>query len=238
MLMGPMSTMSLSPAFYPNLPFHPLRDFEPVGIVASAPTVVVSRAQLPIGTLPEFAVYLRAHAGKMSNGNAGIGSASHLACLLLNSRIGVVPSIVPYRGTGPAVQDMAAGQIDYLCDQITSVMGQIAAGTIKPLALLATTRSPVLPNIPTAAEAGFEGLDMVVWNALFMPKGTPRDVVMRVNGAVNRSIGEAGIRDRFQQLGAEPPPVDQQSPEALGETLARDIEKWGAVIRAANITLH
>jgi tripartite-type tricarboxylate transporter receptor subunit TctC len=238
LLMGPMSTMSFSLAYFPNLPFHPLRDFEPVGIVASAPIVLVARTQTPGSTLAAFAAHLRANAGKMANGNAGVGSTSHLACVLLNTQIGVSPTIVPYRGTAPAIQDMLSGQIDYLCDQVTSVMGQITAGTIKPLAVLAPTRSPVLPNVQTASEAGFRGVDMVVWNAIFAPKGTPREVVMALNGAIGRGVDEPAARERFQQLGAEAPPADQRSPEALARILAQDIDKWGAVIKNANITLN
>jgi tripartite-type tricarboxylate transporter receptor subunit TctC len=158
--------------------------------------------------------------------------------VLLNTKFGVSPTIVPYRGTAPAIQDMLSGQIDYLCDQVTSVMGQITAGAIKPLAVLAPTRSPVLPNVATAAEAGFQGVDMVVWNAVFAPKGTPREIVMQLNAAIGRGIEEPAAREKFQQLGAEPPPADQRSPEALARIHARDVETWGAVIKNAGITLN
>ncbi len=238
LLMGPMSTMSFSLAFFPNLPFHPLNDFEPVGIVASAPIVLVARTQTPGNTLAEFAAHLKANAGKMANGNAGAGSSSHLACVLLNSKIGVSPTIVPYRGTAPVIQDMLSGQIDYLCDQVTSVMGQVTAGAIKPIAVMAPTRSPVLPNVQTAKEAGFEGVDMVLWNAIFAPKGTPREIVMALNAAIGRGVDEPAAREKFQLLGAEAPPADQRSPEALARIHARDIATWSAVIKNANITLN
>jgi len=236
LLMGPMSTMSFSPALYPSLSFNPLSDFEPLGIVAAAPIVVVARMQNPANTMAEFATHLRANAGKMTFGHAGVGSTSHLSCLLLNSQIGVSPAMVPYRGTAPAIQDMLAGQIDYLCDQSTSVMSHVSAGSIKPLAVLAPTRSQALPpNVLTAAEAGFAGMEMVVWNALFAPKGTPRAIVTQINAAIGRGLDEPSVRGRFEQLGAEAPPPDDRSPEALARILARDIDKWGAVIRAANV---
>jgi tripartite-type tricarboxylate transporter receptor subunit TctC len=238
LLMGPMSTMSFSPAFFPNLAFNPLTDFEPVGIVASAPIVLVARKETPANTMQEFIAHLKANASKMYNGNAGVGSTSHLACVLLNTQMGVAPTVVPYRGTGPAVQDMLAGQIDYVCDQVTSVMGQITAGAIKPLAVLAPTRSPVLPDVQTASEAGFQGADMVVWNALFAPKGTPHAVVMALNVAIGRGIDDPAAQARFKQLGAEAPPADQRSPEALARIHAQDIDKWGAVIKNANIKLN
>jgi tripartite-type tricarboxylate transporter receptor subunit TctC len=236
LLMGPMSTMSFSPALYPELPFRPLDDFEPLGIVAAAPIVLVARTQTPGNTMAEFVTHLRANAGKMTFGHAGVGSTSHLSCLLLNSRIGVSPAMAPYRGTAPAIQDMLAGHIDYLCDQSTSVMSHVSGGSIKPLAVLAPTRSQALPpDVVTAAEAGFPGMEMVVWNGLFAPKGTPRAIVMQINAAIGRGLNESSVRRRFEQLGAEAPPPDDRSPEALRQTLARDIEKWSAVIRAANI---
>jgi tripartite-type tricarboxylate transporter receptor subunit TctC len=236
LLMGPMSTMSFSPALYPNLSFDPLNDFEPLGIVAAAPIVLVARMQTPANTMAEFAAHLRANAGKMTFGHAGVGSTSHLSCLLLNSQIGVNPAMVPYRGTAPAIQDMLAGQIDYLCDQSTSVMSHVSAGSIKPLAVLAPTRSQALPpGVLTAAEAGFPGMEMVVWNGLFAPKGAPRAIVTQINAAIGHGLDEISVRRRFEQLGAEVPPPDDRLPEALRRTLARDIEKWGAVIRAANV---
>jgi tripartite-type tricarboxylate transporter receptor subunit TctC len=238
LLMGPMSTMSFSPALYPALSFDPIKDFEPLGIVAAAPIVLVARMQTPGHTMAEFVARLRAHGGKMTYGHAGVGSTSHLSCLRLNSQIGVDSAMVSYRGTAPAIQDLLAGKIDYLCDQSTSVMSHVNAGTIKPLAVLAPTRSQALPpDVLTAAEAGFPAAEMVVWNALFAPKGTPRAVVMQINAAIGRGLNDSSVRRRFEQLGAEAPLVDDRSPEALGRVLARDIEKWGAVIRAANIKL-
>jgi tripartite-type tricarboxylate transporter receptor subunit TctC len=133
---------------------------------------------------------------------------------------------------------MLSGTIDYLCDQVTSVMGQITAGAIRPLAVMAPTRSPVIPNVQTAKEAGFEGVDMVLWNAIFAPKGTPKEVVTALNAAISRGVDEPAAREKFQQLGAEPPPADQRSPEALRRIHAQDIEKWSAVIKSANITLN
>ena len=236
LLMGPMSTMSFSPALYPTLSFNPLNDFEPLGIVAAAPIVLVARTQTTGNTMPEFVAHLRANAGKMTYGHAGVGSTSHLSCLLLNSLIGVDPALAPYRGTAPAIQDMLVGKIDYLCDQSTSVMSHVSAGSIKPLAVLAPTRSQALPpNVLTAAEAGFPGIEMVVWNALFAPKGTPRAIVMQINAAIGRGLDETSVRRRFEQLGAEAPPPTTVRRRRSARILARDIEKWGAVIRAANI---
>ncbi len=234
-LMGPMSTMSFSPALYPNLAFNVLTDFEPVGIAASAPIMLVANKSLPGKTLGEFAAHLKANAATINNGNAGVGSTSHLACTLLNRRIGANPTSVPYRGTGPAIQDLVAGNVGYICDQVTSLMGQVQAGAVQPIAVLAPTRSPVLPNVPTAREAGMEGVDMLVWNAIFAPKGTPAPVIAALNAALRRAIDDPAATARFLQLGAEAPAEADRTPDALRRVHAADVAKWGEVIRAAEI---
>ena len=238
LLMGPMSTMSFSPALYPRLAFDPLTDFEPVGIVASAPIMLVASNGSPGATLADFSSHLKSNAQGVNNGNAGVGSTSHLACVLYNNRVGVNPTLVPYRGTGPALQDLVAGQIGYMCDQVTSLMAQVQAGAVKPLAVLAPTRSAVLPNVPTAAEAGLPGVEMVVWNSIFAPKGTPAEIVTALNAAIQKAIDDPAALRSFLQLGAEPPPPAQRTPQALRATHAADVAKWGQIIRDANIKVE
>jgi tripartite-type tricarboxylate transporter receptor subunit TctC len=237
-MVGPMSTMSFTPALYPRLAFNPLTDFEPIGIAASAPIMLVINNAIPATKLSEFADYMKANAGKLTNGNAGVGSTSHLACLLLNNRVGASATMVPYRGTGPALIDVVSGQVGYLCDQVTSLMPQVKASAVKPLAVLAPTRSPVLPDVPTASEAGMSGIDMVVWNALFAPKGTPPEIIEKLNAALIKAISDPVSREKFLQLGAEPPADGQRSPQALRQVHSADVAKWGEVIRAANITIE
>lgn len=237
-LVGPMSTMSFTPALYPKLAFNPLTDFEPIGIAASAPIMLVTNNAVPAAKLSEFTDYMKANTAKLTNGNAGVGSTSHLACLLLNNRVGASVTLVPYRGTGPALQDVVSGQVSYLCDQVTSLMAQVKANAVRPLAVLAPTRSPVLPDVPTAAEAGMSGIDMVVWNALFAPKDTPPEIVEKLNGALLKAITDPASREKFLQLGAEPPPESQRSPQALRQVHSADVAKWGEVIRSANITIE
>jgi tripartite-type tricarboxylate transporter receptor subunit TctC len=235
LLMGPMSTMTFSPSLYPNVGFEPQRDLDPVGIVASAPIMLVASTKIPVKSIAD----LRAHAAtpgvQLNNGNAGVGSTSHLACLLLNRELKINATMVPYRGTGPAIQDLVGGQVQYICDQVTSLMGQVQAGTITPVAMMAPTRSPVLPDVPTAAEAGVPGVDMLVWNAIFAPKGTPREVVMKLNEAIGKGLESPAARDRFRALGAEAPTPDMRSPEALARMHAADLAKWGALIKAADV---
>jgi tripartite-type tricarboxylate transporter receptor subunit TctC len=235
LLLAGMSTMSFSPTIYPNLPAHSINSFEPIGIVASAPIVLVTGKQVPGDTVKEFAAHARDQGEKIANGHAGVGSSSHLACTLLNSRLGLKPSVVPYRGTAPAMNDILAGQIHYMCDQTTSVMSQVQAGGVKALAVLTDQRSPALPNVPTIAEAGYPGTEMVLWNALFAPKGTPPEIIKQINAAIAKGIDAPAARRQFAELGAEAPGPDQRSPEALGKILAGDVEKWGKVIREAGI---
>ncbi len=237
LLMGPMSTMSFSPTLYPNAPVHTLKDFEPVGIVASAPIVMVGRKDIPGDTLKEFMASLKKRP-KLTNGHAGVGTTSHLACLLLSSRFGIDPAVVPYKSSGAAVADMLTGTIDFVCDQSTSVMGQVSAGAIKALAVLAPTPAPALPGVPTIAQAGYPGAEMVVWNALFAPKGTPREIIAQINAAIGKGIADPAALERFSKLGAEPPAAADRSPEALAKIHANDVEKWGKVIRDAKIQVQ
>jgi tripartite-type tricarboxylate transporter receptor subunit TctC len=227
--------MSFSPSLYPNLPLSLTTSFEPVGIIASAPIVLVAGKQVPGDTVKDFAAHISANADKSANGHAGVGSSSHLACTLLNTRLGLKPSVVPYRGTGPALNDIVSGQIHYMCDQTTSVMAQVQGGAVKALAVLAPQRSPVLPNVPTMTEAGYPGTDMVIWNAMFAPKGTPPEIIKQLNAAIIKGNEDAGAKTRFTDLGAEAPPADQRSSEALARIWAADVEKWGKVIRDADI---
>lgn len=238
LVVGPMSTMSFTPALYPRLGFNPLTDFEPVGIAASAPIVLVVNKDLPAGSLKEFVAYMKANEAKLANGNAGVGSTSHLACLLLNKSAGANITMVPYRGAGPALLDVVSGQVGYLCDQTQSVMSQVTAGTVKPLAVLAPTRSPSMPQVPTATEAGMSGIDMVVWNAIFAPKGTPPEIVAKLTDALNKAISDPASRERLLQLGAEPPPEADRGPKALHRIHEADVAKWGGIIREANIKVE
>jgi tripartite-type tricarboxylate transporter receptor subunit TctC len=235
LLLAGMSTMSFSPTVYPNIQAHAINSFEPVGIVASAPIVLIVGKQVPANTVKEFATYGQAQGEKLANGHAGVGSSSHLACSLVNSRLGLKPSVVPYKGTAPAINDMLGGQIHYLCDQTTSVMTQVQAGGVKALAVLAGQRSPALPNVPTIAEAGYSGTEMVLWNAIFAPKGTPPEIVKQLNAAIAKGNEAPAARKQFSELGAEPPAPNERSPEALGKIHAADVEKWGKVIRDAGI---
>jgi tripartite-type tricarboxylate transporter receptor subunit TctC len=176
-LSGHMGTNAAAPAFYPNLGYDPERDFEPVGLIAEHPELLVVRKDIPVNDLKEFAAYARVNESKLNMGHAGLGSVSYIGCLLLNSAIGIRPTMVPFTGTAPVINAMLAGQIDYECDPVLGPLGQVRAGAIKALAIAAKTRSPMLPDVPTSAEQGMPEFFCAPFYAVFAPKGAPQPVI-------------------------------------------------------------
>jgi len=236
-LLGQLGTHALSVALYPRLAYDPIADFAPVGLVASAPQVLLVRKNLPVSTLGEFADYARANGSRLNNGHAGVGATSHVACLLFNAMVMANPASVAYRGTAPALNDLVSGQIDYLCDQVTNVVGQASAGTVRPLAVMAPRRSPVLPDVPTSAEAGMPDLQAVVWNGIFLPRGTPPERVERLVAALNRALDDDGTRRRLADIGAEVPDPPERGPSAFGALVRSEVERWRPLLRAAGVTV-
>ena len=235
LLLGQLGTHALAVALYPKLSYDPVGDFEPVGLVASAPQVLVVRKNLPVSTLAEFADYARVNGRRLNNGHAGIGATSHVACLLFNAMVMVDPASVAYRGTAPALNDLIAGQIDYLCDQVTNVVGHAQSGSVKPLAVMAPERSPVLPDVPTSTEAGMPGLQAVVWNGLFLPKGTPKERVERLASALEGALDDPTTRQRLTELGAEIPVAGERGPVPFGMLVRREVERWTPILREAGV---
>jgi putative tricarboxylic transport membrane protein len=235
MVMGNLGTHAASVGIYKHLPYDPRTDFEPVILVASTPMVLVAKKSLPVHTLQDVVAYAKAHPGKTTMGSAGIGSISHLTLLLFNHLTGAGVIHVPYRGLSEATNDLLGGQIDLLFDQVVTATPHIQAGTENPIVVTIPTRSPSLPNVPSATEAGLPQLQTVAWTALFMPKGTPQPIVERINAAVQKAMEDPAIRSRLGQLGADIPPPAQRSPQALGHLVSADIDKWVPLIRAAGV---
>ncbi len=173
-MMGHMGTHGAAPALYPKLKYDPTKDFEPIGMAAGTPILIVAKKDLPPKDLKEFVAFVKANGDKMNEAHAGVGSVSHTTCLLLNNQLAIKPTQVPYKGTGPALNDLVAGQVDFMCDQIVNLVEQIKAGTIKAYAVATPERSPALPNVPTTKEAGLPEYQVSAWNAVFAPKGTPK----------------------------------------------------------------
>ena len=232
-MMGHMGTHGAAPAVYPNLKYNPTKDFEPVGLAAGTPILIVAKKDFPANDLKRFIAYVKANGPKLNEAHAGVGSVSHTTCTLLHSLLGVQPNRVAYRGTGPALNDLVAGQVDYMCDQIVNLTPQIQGGTIKAFAIATAERNPALPNVPTTKEAGLPEFQVSAWNAIFAPKGTPKDVVARLNDALVKALDDANTRKRLLDLGGDVPDRAGRSPEALSKLVQSEVTRWAAVFKQA-----
>ena len=221
-----------------SLQYDVLNDFEPVSLIATQPMVIVARKTLPATDLKELVAWLKANPDKASAGGAGAGSANHVATVFFQKQTGTRFQSVPYRGGAIAMQDLLAGQIDLIFDLAASAVPLARAGSIKALAVMAGSRLAAAPDIPTVDEAGLPGLHVSLWNALWAPKGTPKDIVAKLNTAVVESLADPTTRKRLTDLGQDIPPRDQQTPEALNAYHKAEIEKWWPIIKAANIKVE
>jgi tripartite-type tricarboxylate transporter receptor subunit TctC len=236
-LIGNTGTHAFNQSLYKKPLYNAATDFQPVGLVSESPRVLIARKDLPVNNLKEFIAYAKADQSKMQYGSAGAGSATHLGCVLLNYLIGVDITHVPYRGTGPAMQDLQGGRIDYLCEIVSTAKPQIDGGTVKPIAIMTKERSKALPNVPTGLEQGTPDLEAYTWNALFLPKGTPADVVKKLSDAALQAMKTPGVRERLEGLGAVIVSDDRATPEYLGQFLKAEIEKWAAPIKASGVSV-
>jgi tripartite-type tricarboxylate transporter receptor subunit TctC len=232
---GHFGTHVANGAIYP-LKYDLQHDLDPVARLPSNPMLVVTRRDFPAANLKELVAWLKAHPGKATAGTAGAGSGAHIAGAFLANLVGAAIQFVPYRGTAPAMQDLVAGQIDLIVDQAANALPQVRQASIKALAVTAATRLAAAPQIPTAAEAGLPGLQMELWNGMWVPHGTPRQIIDKLNGAVVNALADPSVREKLATLGLEGPPADQRSPEALRAFQNKEIEKWWPIIKAAHIT--
>ena len=231
---GHWSTHVVNGAIYP-LQYDLLRDLEPIVLLPSNPMIVVSKSAVPAKNLNEFVGWIKANEGKVSAGTAGAGSATHVAGVYFQNVTGTRFQFVPYRGTGPALQDLVAGQIDFIVDQASNSLQHVRDGKIRAYAVTASARLPSAPDIPTVAEAGLPSLDISVWYGLWAPKGTPKEIIAKLNAAAVQALSEPAVRQRFAELGLDMPPRDRLTPEALAAYQKAEIEKWWPVIKDANI---
>src|SRR5215213_9629255 len=233
--MGHMGTHAASVALYPKLAYKPDTDFAPIGMAAGTPVLVLARKDFPPKDLKEFAAYVDANDSKLNMAHAGVGSVSFTTCLLLNSIIDAKPTSIPYNGTGPALTALIAGQVDYMCDQIVNVVQQIQSGHIKAYAIGTAARNPALPDVPTSKEAGLPQFEAQAWNALFAPKGTPKQIVDKLSDALDKALDDETTRKRLLELGSVLPDKPQRGSQALAALVKSEIERWTKVIKAAGV---
>jgi len=234
-MIGNSGTHAYNQSLYKKPLYDSLADFTPVGLVSESPRILNARKDLPVNGLQEFIAWLRANESKAQFGSAGVGTGTHLPCVLFNLAVGVNITHVPYRGAGPVIQDLIGGRIDYMCDTIQTGAQLARQGTLKPIAVLAEHRVAIIPEVPTSGEQGLAGVESSVWNGFFMPKGTPDVIVRRLNVVVNQSLENPALRKRLEELGLDIVPPERRTPEYLAQFLPEDIARWAKAIRAAGI---
>jgi tripartite-type tricarboxylate transporter receptor subunit TctC len=225
--------MATIPTLYRQLRFNPLTDFEYIGLVNEVPMTIVAKPTMPAKDLKEFLAYIKANKDKVTYANAGIGAASHLCGMLFMSAIQTDFLTVPYKGTGPAMNDLLGGQVDFMCDQTTSTTSQIKSGKIKVYGVTSAQRVASLPDIPTLEEQGLKGSNVGIWHGLYAPKGTPKPVIDKLVASLQDALADPEVQKRFTDLGAVTFPKDKQNPAALQAHLKAEIEKWAPLIKKA-----
>lgn len=227
--------MATAPALYRKLSFDPLKDFEYLSLVTDVPMTIVARGDFPASNFGEFLAHIKKNKDKLAYANAGVGSASHLCGLLFMSAIETPLTTVPYKGTGPAMNDLLGGQVDFMCDQTTNTTSQIKSGKVKAYAVTVSNRVAALPELPTLQEAGLKGFHVGSWHALYAPKGTPKPVLDKLMNAIHHALKDPEVKKRFNDLGTEPTPLEQATPEFLRNHLTAEIKKWKPIIDAAGV---
>jgi tripartite-type tricarboxylate transporter receptor subunit TctC len=232
LLAAAMGSHVAAPVLTPNLKYDPVADFVPIGFTAHSPAVVIARKDFPANNLKEFVAILRERGDTVKQAHGGIGASSHMACLLFTAEVGAKPTLVAYRGSGPALNDLVGGHVDFMCEQSVSVAESVLAGSVKAFAVSASKRLETLPNVPTAKESGVN-YEMSVWAGLFAPKGVSPEIIARLSDALDRALDEDQVRERIAQLGGAVPPKDERSPAIFDRFVREQITRWSPVLAAA-----
>jgi tripartite-type tricarboxylate transporter receptor subunit TctC len=232
-LSGHLGTNALAPAFYPNLAYDPQKDFEPIGLTAEYPELLVVRKEFPADNLKDFVAYAKANPEKLNVGHAGLGSVSYIGCLLLHSAIGIKPTMIPFTGTAPVLNAMLSGQVDYECDPVLGTLSQVQAGNVKALAVAAKKRSPLLPDVPTSYEQGLPEFDIAPFYAVFVPTGTPQAIVDKLADALSKGLNEDAVKKRLAELGAESVEQERRGPKALTDLIKAESARLLPILKAA-----
>jgi tripartite-type tricarboxylate transporter receptor subunit TctC len=236
-VIGNVGTFAQSQWLYRKPPYNTMTDFASVALISDESLALVTRQDFPANNLQEFIAYTRANQSKLRYSSSGFGGSNHLACVLFNSAIGVDVTHIPYRNVMQAMQDVIAGRIDYQCPSLPTALPQITAKTVKAIAILSKKRSPALPDLPSAHEQGLTDFNIPSWYALFLPAGTPRAIVQRLNRATVATLEEPAVQQRLQQLGGEQIAPERRSSEYLTEFVAAEVRKWEAPIKASGVQL-
>jgi len=234
---GNMGTQSAAPALYPNLKYDPAKSFAQVGVVNFTPQAIVAKKNTAAANLKDFIEYLQSNSSKLTYGHAGVGSIAHVSGLVFNAKFGLKPTLVPYRGTGPAIQDLVAGQLDYMVDQSLNVIPQILGGTIKVYAIAAPERLPSLPNVPTTGEAGVDFI-FRAWNAMVAPHGTPNEIVVKLANALDKALDDPAVQARYIELGSSAPKGAERGPEGLQKLVESEVARITQIIEAEGVTVN
>jgi tripartite-type tricarboxylate transporter receptor subunit TctC len=232
LLAAAMGSHVAAPVLTPNVKYDPVVDFVPIGISAHSPAVVIARKDFPAKDLKEFVAVLRQQGGELKEAHGGIGASSHMACLLFTEQIGAKPTLVAYRGSGPALNDLMGGHVDFLCEQSVSVAEQVLAGSVKAYAVSASERLAMLPDVPTAKEAGVN-FEMSIWAGLFAPRGVPPEVIARLADALDKALDEPVVRERLIQLGGSVPAKAERGPAAFDRFVRSEIARWAPILAAS-----
>ncbi len=224
-----------APALYRKLSYDVFKDFEPIGLITDVPMTLVARKDFPPNNLQELIAYVKANKDKVTYANAGLGAASHLSGMLFMSAIETALTTIPYKGTGPAMNDLMGGQVDFMIDQTTNTTSQIKGGKIKVYGVTTKTRVPSLPDVPTMHEAGLPNFEVAVWHALYAPKGTPKPIIDKLVKALKDALKDSNVKQRFAELGTEPVADNRANPEALSTHLKAEVDKWAPIIKKAGV---
>lgn len=224
-----------APSLYAKLPFDPLVDFEPVGPLVEVPMILVARKNFPGDSLQSVFEYAKANPGKLNFATAGVGATTHLCEVLLQFSTGLKWTAVPYKGTGPALNDLLGGQVDVICDQPASTLGHIKSGNLKPIAVATKVRLKSLPEVPTFEESGMPGFQLAVWHGLYASKGTPKPVIDKLSAALRQSLADPTFTQRLQEMSGLVVPPEQATPDALRQLLRSEVERWRNALRSAGV---
>ena len=234
-LIGSIGSHAIGQSMLAKPPYNAVEDFAHVILLADAPQVLLARGDFPADNLKEFIAYAKENHAKMQHGSGGSGTSSHIGCVLLHEAIGVKITHIPYKGGGPAMQDLLGGRVDYICNYVSTALAAVQSGKAKVISTLSAERVPAFPKVATAQEEGLKGVEISAWNAVFMPKGTDPKIVAKLNAAISKALDSKEVQARMEKLGLEAPAADRRSPEYLRQYIAEEIKRWRGPVMASGV---